>query len=601
MSSAGCAARSLLRGSAGRLGALCRRRALSCCCAAPPRPCAAALCARLRRGGVSSSAASSARASSSSSSPSPPPAAAAAPAPPAWCAPAADAPDDPSAPPWRRNVVDVLRERGLVDACTDEAGLRAAASAAGGPLRAYCGFDPTADSLHLGNLLGVVVLAWFQRCGHTPVALVGGATGRVGDPSGKSAERPLLSDAELRANADAVRSLLARLLRPQEEGEEGDGGGGGAEAASGDAARPPPLPAPLLLDNSSWLGAVPLVDFLRDVGRHARMGAMLAKDSVRTRLGPDGDGLSFTEFTYQLLQAADFAHLRREEGVAVQVGGSDQWGNITAGVELMRRTGVTAAAPASAAAPAATPAFGLTFPLLLKSDGTKFGKSESGAVWLSAERLSPYKLYQHLYATPDGDAEAALTRLTLLPMAAVRAAKAAAAAPGAPPGSLQRLLASEVVRFVHGPAGLRAALRTTAALAPGAAGGGTAAGGEAGDGALAGDALAAMLGEVPCVELRRRDVLPGAASNGEAGGGGDGAAAASPVAGMSVAELAVAAGMQPTKAAARRLIAGGGVYLNGRRVADERAAVAPADALGAQGLLLLACGKKNKTLVRLVD
>lgn len=218
--------------------------------------------------------------------------------------------DDPSSPPSRRNVVDVLKERGLLDGVTDEAGLRRAA--ASGRLKAYCGFDPTADSLHLGNLLGVVVLSWFQRCGHTPVALVGGATGRVGDPSGKSTERPVLGDDALAANVAGVAEVLTRLLGRR---------GPASPAASAET----PLPAVELLNNVDWLGAVSLLDFLRDTGKFARVGVMLAKDSVKSRLA--GDGLSFTEFAYQLLQAADFAYLARERGVAVQVGGADQWGN----------------------------------------------------------------------------------------------------------------------------------------------------------------------------------------------------------------------------------------------------------------------------------
>jgi len=223
-------------------------------------------------------------------------------------------------------VVDVLRERGLLDGVTNEAGLRAACAPGASRQRAYCGFDPTADSLHAGNLLGVVVLAWFQRCGHTPVALVGGATGRVGDPSGKSSERPLLDEATLEANVAAIGALLTRLL------PAGAPGGGGA---------------PLVLNNMAWFGGFSLLDFLRAVGRYARVGVMLSKDSVKARMTAPADGassgaeqaegMSFTEFSYQLLQAFDFAHLFKEHGVTIQVGGSDQWGNITAGTDLIRR------------------------------------------------------------------------------------------------------------------------------------------------------------------------------------------------------------------------------------------------------------------------
>jgi tyrosyl-tRNA synthetase len=453
-------------------------------------------------------------------------------------------------PLTQRNVVDVLRERGLLDACTNEAGLRALAAPGAPPLRVYCGFDPTADSLHLGNLLGILVLAWFQRCGHTPVALVGGATGRVGDPSGKSTERPVLDDETLERNTAGIAALLGRLLVG-----DAPGGGGGS---------------PVVMNNIEWFGGLSLLDFLRDVGKHARVSVMLAKDSVKNRInrGDEADagqqeGMSFTEFTYQLLQAHDFAHLYRSHGVAVQIGGSDQWGNITAGTDLIRRT-----AHSSAALPAAGDgAFGLTFPLLLRSDGKKFGKSEDGAVWLTAAKLSPYKLYQHLFATPDADVPTFLRRLTFLPLADIAALEASMTAPGYETNSAQRVLAAEVTRFVHGQDGLQQALRATEGLAPGSAT------------QLDGPTLEALAGDVPSVTLGRSLVLSGS---------------------FTVAELAVASGMQPSKGAARRLIKGGGVYLNNAKVADEGAAVGAADAVDGK-LLLLACGKKNKVLIRLSD
>eukprot|EP00242_Pyramimonas_sp_CCMP2087_P001523 CAMPEP_0198226724 /NCGR_PEP_ID=MMETSP1445-20131203/106349_1 /TAXON_ID=36898 /ORGANISM="Pyramimonas sp., Strain CCMP2087" /LENGTH=383 /DNA_ID=CAMNT_0043906595 /DNA_START=140 /DNA_END=1287 /DNA_ORIENTATION=- len=265
-----------------------------------------------------------------------------------------------------RSIVDVLKERGLVDAITNEEELRKATGA--GPIKVYCGFDPTADSLHLGNLLGILVLVWFQKCGHTPVALLGGATARVGDPSGKSAERPVMDDATIEANSKGIEAILRALLTQRDA----------------------PVPG-MLLNNLEWFAGMGFLEFLRDVGKFARMGTMLNKDSVKTRL--DGDGMSFTEFSYQLLQGYDFVHLSRTYGVTAQIGGSDQWGNITAGTDLNRRILGTEAESA----------FGITFPLLLKNDGTKFGKSESGAVWLAAERLSPFKFYQHLFAVPDVD------------------------------------------------------------------------------------------------------------------------------------------------------------------------------------------------------
>lgn len=428
----------------------------------------------------------------------------------------------------------------------------------------YCGFDPTADSLHLGNLLGVLVLAWFQRCGHIPVALVGGATGRVGDPSGKSSERPLLDDATLEANTRGIAALLGHLLRADDAAH--------AVAPAGSA-------TPVVMNNISWFGSMSLLAFLRDVGKHARVSVMLAKDSVKNRInrgddaaassanganaadGAQNEGMSYTEFTYQLLQAYDFSHLYREHGVSVQVGGSDQWGNITAGTDLIRRTSTSAqGAPSDGA-------FGCTFPLLLRSDGKKFGKSEDGAVWLTADKMSPYKLYQHLFATPDADVPTFLRRLTFLPISQITAIQAGMESPQYVVNSAQRVLASEVTRFVHGDEGLQQALRATEGLAPGSAT------------ALDAATLEALAGDVPCVTLPKADVLSGS---------------------FTVAELAVSSGMQPSKGAARRLIKGGGVYLNNAKVADDLAAVGASDAVDGK-LLLLACGKKNKVLIRLTE
>lgn len=440
-------------------------------------------------------------------------------------------------------MVDVLRERGLLDAVTNEQSLRALSAPGSAPLRVYCGFDPTADSLHLGNLLGIIVLAWFQRCGHVPVALVGGATGRVGDPSGKQTERPLLDEPTLARNVDAIAALLARLL------------------SSPDAQQDRRVE---VLNNMSWFGGMHLLDFLRDVGKLARVGVMLSKDSVKARMsspsgseaaGEGAEGMSFTEFSYQLLQAYDFAHLFRERGVSVQVGGSDQWGNITAGTDLIRRLGCGEGA------------VGLTFPLLLRSDGRKFGKSEEGAVWLSAEKLSPYRFYQHVFGTPDADVPTFLRRLTFMSLPDIALLEADMRSPEYQVNSAQRALAAELTRFVHGEEGLAQALRATQGLAPGA------------QTALDAESLAALAGDVPGYSLPRARALAGD---------------------LSVAELAVLAGLQPSKGAARRLIKGGGVYLNNVKVGEEGALVAADDAVDGR-LLLLACGKKNKVLITLTD
>jgi len=432
-------------------------------------------------------------------------------------------------------VVQLLRERGLVADVTSPELEKLAADTS---LKIYCGFDPTADSLHLGNLLGVLVLAWFQRCGHQPVALVGGATGLVGDPSGKSVERPALSAEAVAANVEGIRAILDRLL-------------------SQPAARAPDAPAaPVeLVNNLDWYGAMGLMDFLRDTGRYARVGTMLNKDSVRTRL-ESPQGISFTEFCYQLLQGADFVHLYRRHGVRVQTGGSDQWGNITAGTELMRKV-------AGEEGEDRELCFGLTFPLLTKADGRKFGKSEDGAVWLTADKLSPFKFYQHLL-TNVADTEVAkfLRMLTFLPLDEIAAIEEEMGKPGAKPNEAQRRLAEEVTRFVHGEAGLAQALAATEALKPGA------------ETKLDSAALEAIAEEAPSATLTRDQVV-----------------------GKTLADVAVAAGIQPSKGAARRLIKGGGFRVNNSKIDDEGAIIAEDDLIDGR-LLLLAAGKKNKMVVR---
>ena len=296
------------------------------------------------------------------------------------------------------NIIDVLKQRGFIDATTSEE-LRTRADK---PMRIYCGFDPTADSLHLGHLVAIMGLAWFQRLGHTPVAIVGGATGMIGDPSGKSHERPLLDEQTLRTNVIGIEKNLRAML--QFEG----------------VANPA-----VLLNNFDWYKDYTVVDFLRDVGRHFRMGPMLSKDSVKTRLQSE-EGMSFTEFSYQVLQGFDFLHLHDHYGVEAQMGGSDQWGNIIAGTDLIRKVrGVSA--------------YGITFPLLTRSDGKKFGKSEKGAVWLSPERLSPYEFYQYLFRLPDSDVIRLMYMLTFMEPAEIEHHAQMMTQPGYAPNTAQSL------------------------------------------------------------------------------------------------------------------------------------------------------------------
>eukprot|EP00270_Netrium_digitus_P014678 TRINITY_DN5029_c0_g1_i5.p1 TRINITY_DN5029_c0_g1~~TRINITY_DN5029_c0_g1_i5.p1 ORF type:complete len:429 (-),score=77.16 TRINITY_DN5029_c0_g1_i5:22-1308(-) len=282
------------------------------------------------------------------------------------------------------NIVDVLQERGLVDAITSD-DLRKAALK---PLRVYVGFDPTAESLHMGNLLGIIALKWFQRLGHFPVALLGGATGRVGDPSGKSIERPMMDEETIEKNVAGVKEVLETILNRAEEEDQG-----------GNGARLVKFQKVDVLNNYDWWKDVSMLEFLRDVGKYARVGAMMAKESVKKRLNSD-EGMSFTEFTYQLLQGYDFVHLYREKGITVQMGGSDQWGNITAGTDLIRRLVLVPKQKQNPEGEEVDEAYGLTWPLLLKSDGTKFGKSEGGAIWLSPKFISPYQFYQVRLSSP---------------------------------------------------------------------------------------------------------------------------------------------------------------------------------------------------------
>jgi len=307
-----------------------------------------------------------------------------------------------------RDLVATLRERGLVHQVTDEA---LGALTAREPMVLYNGFDPTAPSLHAGSLYPVMILAHAARAGHRPVALVGGGTGMVGDPSGREAERPLADAEQVRAQNAALGAQIGRLLE-----------------ASGIATA--------VVDNSDWLSRTGLMEFLRDVGKHFSVNAMMAKDSVRTRLQDRDQGISFTEFSYMLLQAYDFYRLWKDRGCRLQTGGSDQWGNITAGIELIRRR-------------EGGEAYGLTCPLLLGADGRKFGKSAGNAVWLDGAMTSPYRFFQFWVNQDDAQAATLLAPYTFLPMEEIAALRAAAAA--APEKRLaQRRLAAEVTTFVHG-------------------------------------------------------------------------------------------------------------------------------------------------------
>ncbi len=306
-------------------------------------------------------------------------------------------------------ILNDLRERGLVQDHTDLEAL--GARLASGPTTLYCGFDPTADSLHIGNLQSIMLLRRFQDAGNPPIALVGGATGMIGDPSGKSAERTFLDPQVLDSNRVAIAAQLGRFL---------DFDGSAAAA---------------VVDNRSWTEPVGILEFLRDVGKHVTINTMLAKDSVKSRLQRES-GISFTEFAYMLLQANDFHHLHTERSCDLQVAGSDQWGNITAGIDLVRRR-------------SGDVVHGLTAPLIVRADGTKFGKSEGENIWLDRARTSPYRLYQYFLNVADSDIESLMLRLTTVPVDDCRSvAQAHAAAPERREG--QRSLARAITAVVHG-------------------------------------------------------------------------------------------------------------------------------------------------------
>jgi len=417
-------------------------------------------------------------------------------------------------------LLDDLEARGLVHDTTDRRAL--AERLAAGPVSLYYGCDPTADSLHVGNLIGLLVLRRFQDAGHRPVALAGGATGMVGDPSGRSEERNLLDDETLGRNVAAIKAQMARVL---------DFDDGRAE----------------LVDNRDWTVGVGLLDFLRDVGKHVTVNQMLARESVKARLAGD-QGISYTEFSYMLLQAHDYLRLHLDRGVDLQIGGSDQWGNILSGVDLVRR--VTGDA-----------VHGVSWPLLLAPDGSKLGKTTGARIWLDPARTSPYQFFQHWMQTDDRQVGELLAKFTLLPLPEVDAVVAAHAAhPERRVG--QRRLADEVTSLVHGPEAASAAAQATAILF----------GGNPLEASA--DALAAVADEVPVASLPSADELAG---------------------GVDVVDALVATGLATSKGDARRALAQGAVSVNGRKV-DGEATLGP-DAVVHDRYVLLRKGKRHYAML----
>jgi tyrosyl-tRNA synthetase len=423
------------------------------------------------------------------------------------------------------HLAEDLRFRGLVHQLTDSA---LEGRLDNDHLTVYSGFDPTADSLHVGHLLQICTLRRLQLAGHHPIALAGGGTGFIGDPGGKSTERSLLTPEELAHNVQGIRSQLERYL---------DFGPDAGDARA------------TVADNSDWLAGMGLFDFLRDVGKHFTVNQMVAKESVRARLDRDGEGISFTEFSYMLLQAYDFLRLFDDHGCRLQIGGSDQWGNITMGIDLVRKL-------------RHTEVWGLTSPLVLKADGTKFGKSETGTVWLDAARTSPYLLYQFFMQCEDSVVGSYLRYFTFLPHDQL-AALDAVTAEHPERREAQRVLAREVSSFVHGTAEMERAAGAASALF--------------GEGIVELDepTLLDVFAEAPSTAVSRAQLH------------GDG---------LLLVDLLVETGLVPSKGRARTTVEQGGVYVNNRRETDTNATVRSTDLL-AGGYVVLRRGKKDYHLL----
>lgn len=418
------------------------------------------------------------------------------------------------------NAWDELRRRGMVHDATDGV----AELLATGPITAYTGFDPTAPSLHVGSLLPIMALVHLQRYGHRPIAVVGGGTGMIGDPSGRSAERPLLAGDELARNLAGIRSQLEKFL----------------DFSGPSAAR--------LVNNADWLSTLHVLDFLRETGKHFTVNLLMQKESVRRRI--EGEGISFTEFSYVLLQAYDYLHLYDTYGCVLQMGGSDQWGNITAGVELIRRK-------------RGGKAHALVHPLVTTTAGRKFGKTEGGTVWLDPGRTSPFRFYQFWLNTDDRDVPRYLRYFTLLDEARILELESSVLERPAA-REAQRVLAREITLAVHGETALARAEQATAVLFGGA---------DFGD--MRAGELLEVFAEVPSWGVSA-DRLGG---------------------GLGLVEAFVESGLVSSRSEARRLLESGGAYLNNRRIEHADAKLGVADLIEGQ-VAVIRKGKKDYAIVR---
>jgi tyrosyl-tRNA synthetase len=425
----------------------------------------------------------------------------------------------------RPSLLDDFEARGLIADLTPREEL--ARHLARGPRSVYCGFDPTADSLHVGSLLPLLALRRLQMAGHRPVVLIGGGTGLIGDPSGKAGERALSEQAQVAAWAERLKAQVSRLL---------DFGTGPTDAQ--------------LLDNYAWLGQLEVLDFLRDIGKEFSIGAMIAKESVRARMGRTDAGLSYTEFSYQILQAYDFLRLFQDHRCSMQIGGSDQWGNITAGIDLIRRKTGEAA-------------YGLTLPLVMKADGTKFGKTEVGTIWLDASKTSPYEMYQFWLNTSDDDVISYLKYFSFCSLERIH--ELAGATKTAPEKrEAQEVLAQEVTALVHGEAAVRDARTITERLFRGEV-----------------RSLTREQAAQACSAMPNMTLSLGAES-------------------IAVVDLLTKAGLAESKKRARELIAAGAIQVNGDPVENPGEAVSRGTALHGR-YFIVKKGKKTFAAATLVE
>ena len=423
-----------------------------------------------------------------------------------------------------KNAFEELKWRGLVFDVVDGVEVLLASK----KITLYNGFDASADSLHIGHMVPLIALARLQRFGHTPIALAGGGTGMIGDPSGKSAERQLLTRAQVDENVAGIKKQLAQFLD--------------FEVKSNPAK---------VLNNADWLDNLTLIEFLRDIGKNFTVNYMMAKDSVKNRIDRE-EGISYTEFSYMLLQSYDFLHLFQTENCVMQTGGSDQWGNITAGVELIRRM-------------TAQSVYGMVYPLITKADGTKFGKTESGTVWLDPNRTSPYRFYQFWLNTDDRDVINYLKIFTFLSLEQIEEL-AAKVTENPELREAQRVLAREMTSTVHGITALERAESAAQVLFGGEISG------------LSAAEIEDVFSEVPSSELAKDNIA------------GDG---------IAITDLLLDAGVAPSKGDARRQISQGGIYLNNHRISDPMQSVTLEDVIEGK-YLVLRKGRKSYFLVKVI-